>query len=75
MKYWIGGGFLILVLIGLGFWSTLGDGGLKRMVTMSGIYAVCKPGGYDAVCFLDADSREGGLSCLPLAQIGGECKK
>lgn len=29
-----------------------GDGGFKRMVTISGVYSVCKPGGFDAVCFL-----------------------
>ena len=51
-----------------------GDGGFKRMVTISGVYSVCKPGGYDAVCFLDADGHDGGLSCLPLSQVGGACR-
>lgn len=51
----------------------MGSGGFKRMVTLTGVYAVCKPGGYDAVCFLDADSHQGGLSCLPLASVGGAC--
>lgn len=50
-----------------------GAGSFKRMVTHTGIYAVPRPGGYDAVCFLDADSKDGGLSCLPCAAIGG-CK-
>lgn len=50
----------------------MGDGGFKRMVTITGVYAVCKPSGYDAVCFLDADSKQGGLSCIAYT---GECKK
>lgn len=50
----------------------IGAGGFKRMVTLTGVYAVCKPNGYDAICFLDADSKQGGLSCIPYS---GECKK
>lgn len=65
-------------LIAIGLLSTIiimsimGDGGFKRMVTITGVYAVCKPSGYDAVCFLDADSKQGGLSCIAYT---GECKK
>lgn len=64
-------------LIAYGALSMMGAGGFKRMVTLTGVYAVCKPGGYDVVCFLDADSKQGGLSCLPLvtASLNGECKK
>ena len=61
---------LPFVIIGL-----MGDGGFKRMVTITGVYSICRPDGYDVICFLDADGKEGGMFCLPLAQVGGECKK
>lgn len=64
--------FVVLILAGWGFSLTLGAGGFKRMVTITGVYAVCKPSGYDAICFLDADSKQGGLSCIPYT---GSCKK
>jgi hypothetical protein len=71
-------GIILGGLIGVGlaaaYFST-GSGGFKRMMTLTGVYAVCKPGGYDAVCFLDADSVQGGLSCLPLSAVGGECAR
>jgi hypothetical protein len=55
--------------------SVSGDGSFKRMVTISGVYSVCKPDGFEVVCFLDADGKEGGMSCLPLSQVGGgACK-
>ena len=65
----------VVVLFGLGFCTIhfAGDGALKRHVTLSGLYEVCRPGGYDAVCFMDADSKQGGASCLPLSQVGGKC--
>lgn len=68
---------LAAIVIPLCAYQFMGAGGLKRMVTLTGIYAVCKPGGFDAVCFLDADSKDGGLSCLPLKDVSksGECKK
>jgi hypothetical protein len=53
----------------------MGDGGFKRMVTITGIYSICKPDGYEVVCFLDADGNEGGMFCVPLSAVGGECKK
>ncbi len=62
----------IALVIGLVIFSMMGAGGFKRMTTLTGIYAVCKPNGYDAICFLDADSKDGGLSCIPYA---GECHK
>lgn len=52
----------------------MGAGALKRHITLSGVYSVCKPDGYDVVCFLDADGKEGGMFCLPLSQVGGKCK-
>lgn len=52
-----------------------GDGGFKRMVTISGIYSICRPDGYDVVCFLDADGKDGGMFCVPLSAVGGACKK
>lgn len=62
----------IALISGIAGYSMLGAGGFKRMVTLTGIYAVCKPQGYDAICFLDADSKEGGLSCIAYT---GECRK
>ncbi len=62
----------VILIIGLVMFSMMGAGGFKRMTTLTGIYAVCRPNGYDAICFLDADSKDGGLSCIPYA---GECRK
>ena len=66
----------ILALLGVGWvaLSVSGEGSFKRMMTISGIYTICKPDGYDVVCFLDADGKEGGVYCLPLAQAGGKCR-
>lgn len=50
-----------------------GSGGWKRKITLSGIYAVCKPEGYPVVCFLDADGKDGGAFCMPLDMAGGKC--
>jgi len=66
---------LVFLLIVVGLFYITGDGGFKRMVTISGIYSICKPDGYDVVCFLDADGKDGGMFCLPLSQVGGGCKK
>jgi len=74
MKLWASLSLVVLVII-FGTWGMMGAGGFKRMVTLTGVYAVCKPGGYEAVCFLDADSKQGGLSCLPLSAVGGECRR
>jgi hypothetical protein len=52
----------------------MGAGALKRHITLSGVYSVCKPDGYDVVCFLDADGKEGGMFCMPLSTVGGKCK-
>jgi hypothetical protein len=66
---------LIFVLSIAALFATLGAGSFKRMVTVSGVYSICKPDDYEVVCFLDADASEGGVFCLPLSQVGGECKK
>lgn len=55
--------------------SGCGDGALKRQFTVAGLYSICKPDGYPVVCFADADSKEGGLFCLPLSEVGGKCLK
>lgn len=69
-------GFIcIAALIIAGVLSLTGAGGFKRMVTLSGVYSICRPDGYDAVCFLDADGKDGGMYCMPLSQVGGGCKK
>lgn len=65
----------VLVLIGAGILSIFiacavsfnGDGGLRRMVTLSGIYTVADPDGYPVVCFVDKGSRA--MDCLPRAQM------
>lgn len=54
--------------------TACGDGALKRHMTMSGVYSICKPDGYPVVCFADADGKDGGLFCMPLSQLGGQCK-
>lgn len=67
----------VVFVAGLALWLVLtimGDGALKRHITMSGVYSICKPDGYEVVCFLDADGKEGGMFCLPLSQVGGKCR-
>jgi len=39
-----------------------GDGALKRMTTIAGVYEVVHPGGYPVVCFVEAS--HGGVFCL-----------
>lgn len=56
-------------------YTMMGKGGFKRMVTLTGVYSVCRPDNYDVVCFLDADSKNGGLNCVPLSLAGGKCTK
>ena len=53
-----------LLCFGILYASTFffGEGGLKRMTTISGIYAV-EPNGYDVVCFVERSS--GSIDCLP----------
>lgn len=61
-----------IVIIAITYFLT-GDGGFRRVITISGIYPILRPGGYDVVCFADADGKEGGLSCLPCD--AAKCKK
>lgn len=65
---------VVLVVGTVLFFTVMGEGALKRHVTISGVYSVCRPDGYDVVCFLDADGRDGGMFCLPLSQVGGKCR-
>jgi len=64
-------GTLLLTFVIVHFF--FGAGAFERHFKVSGIYGVCKPNGYDVVCFLDSDAKDGGLSCVPLAQAGGQC--
>lgn len=67
-------GFLCIAgLIIAGVLSLTGSGSFKRLITISGIYSICKPDGYPVVCFLDSDGKDGGMFCLPLSTIGGNC--
>jgi hypothetical protein len=65
-------GVLISVL-GIALYLMLGAGGYKRWTTIAGVYSVCRPQNYEVVCFLDASSKHGGLSCVPLSLAGGAC--
>lgn len=65
----------VVGLIIAGVLSLTGAGSFKRMVTLTGVYSICRPDGYDVVCFLDADGKDGGMFCMPLSQVGGSCKK
>lgn len=51
-------GFVILCLITI---SMAGAGSLKGRLTLSGVYSVCKPEGYPALCFVNKQS--GAISC------------
>jgi len=53
--YFIGFGGFMVIAIALILSTVMGAGGFKRMVTITGVYAVCKPSGYDAVCFFYLD--------------------
>lgn len=71
----IGGVTLALAsLLILWFVFLRGEGGLTRMTSFTGIYAICKPKGYDVVCFGDTAGKDGGVDCVPLAQAGGVCR-
>lgn len=68
---------LVLIALFAGWFLFLrGSGGLTRMVSITGIYAVCQPRGYDVVCFGDTAGHDGGVFCMPLAQASkdGRCK-
>lgn len=64
---------LALLLVGTGFYLLTGAGGYKRLITISGLISICRPDGYDVVCFVDSAGRDGGASCVSLSLAGGTC--
>lgn len=65
---------LVLFIAGLLLYTLLGPGAISRNITIGGLYAVCRPDGYDVVCFGDKAGKDGGVSCVPLQLAGGKCK-
>lgn len=65
----IGIAILVTIIILSGLAATAGSGGIERLTTLTGIYSVCKPDGYPAICF--ANKSGGGFSCVPYS---GNCK-
>ncbi len=62
--------FVFLAACGIAASVMLGGAGsMERLTTLRGIYAVCRPSGYPAVCFGEAGVQ--GVSCVPFT---GECK-
>jgi len=74
MKYFVAVFVALFFSVAIAFLMSNGSGGLKRMTTLSGIYTVCQPGGYNVVCFADKGSPQGGIFCIPLSDVGGECR-
>lgn len=64
----------IAVLMAIGLLVAMGPGVIERKFTLGGIYAVCKPDGYDVVCFGDKAGKDGGVHCVPLKEAGGQCR-
>lgn len=54
---------LIVVIIFGGLYICVGDGGVERLMTFSGIYAVDAPAGQPVVCFVERSSMS--TSCVP----------
>lgn len=48
---------------------TLGDGAIRKHLTLGGSYVICKPDGYPLLCVVNKDS--GAISCVG---YGRECK-
>lgn len=68
---------LLAILLFTGWFMFLrGTGGLTRLVSVTGIYAVCQPRGYDVVCFGDTAGHDGGVFCMKLSDASktGACK-
>ena len=65
---------IVCVVTALSVIGMTGAGGFERHFTLSGIYAVVRPNGYDAICFVDADSKQGGVMCLPCSTVKN-CEK
>lgn len=66
---------LLLVVFGYLLSEVMGAGAFSRKFTWSGILSICKPDGYEVVCFLDADSKGSSPHCVPLSLAGGKCLK
>lgn len=67
-------GVAVLIFLFVVAFNIIGPGALERKFTLGGIYATCKPHGYDVVCFGDKAGTDGGVSCVPLSLAGGECR-
>lgn len=66
---------LLVLVIGIASWGVLsffGAGVIERATTIGGMYAVKRPDGYDAVCFVQKSS--GHISCLPCSSVNN-CQK
>lgn len=63
----------VCVILAVTYFLT-GPGWLERSFTLSGIYAVERPDGYDVVCFGDSGHRDGGITCVPCS-LANECKR
>lgn len=61
INWWVSIAVFIILSIAAVIFIFNGEGGFRRMVTMSGVYAV-EPSGYNVVCFVDKSG--GGISCL-----------
>lgn len=58
----------VVVAVFAGILILTGDGGLARMTTLSGIYAVERPGGHPVVCFVERAASA--MDCVPMSQMG-----
>lgn len=59
--------FVAFIVIFVVFMAS-GEGGVKRMITLGGIYSVADPDGYPVVCFVD--KQGGGMDCVPRSAWG-----
>ncbi len=69
LKAYIISGIILIIFIVIFVTAVIfnGDGGFKEMTTISGIYAVEKPQGYEVVCFVKKSSGE--IDCLTIKEI------
>lgn len=67
---------VLLILVGFLAFCLAGAGTVQRLTTFGGIYAVCRPDNYEAVCFVNKSGGDHPISCLPLAEVtkDGACK-
>lgn len=65
---------MLTAILGLAYLAT-GAGGFARQLTISGIYPIVRPNGYDVICFADADSSDGGIACMPCSLVNDCVKK